>query len=116
MRASFLRALKLGDAGGDDRLVPVGCAGQEIERPADLFLFLAGRDIADRQRRRGDLAAGGVEGFEPVLISEMRGHSTASRRANPRSSNSRAIIAASIVLPTPTSSAIRSRTRDCRKP
>jgi hypothetical protein len=42
------------------------------------------------------------------------GHNTASRLARPRSSISRAIIAASIVLPTPTSSAISSRTGDCR--
>ncbi|OAI38631.1 hypothetical protein AYO38_09190 [bacterium SCGC AG-212-C10] len=38
------------------------------------------------------------------------GQSTASRRAMPRSSNSRAMRPASIVLPTPTSSAMRSRT------
>ena len=42
------------------------------------------------------------------------GHSTSIRRAIPRSTSSRAIIPASIVLPTPTSSAMRRRTGSSR--
>lgn len=49
------------------------------------------------------------------LIHRCAGVTTPSRLAIPRSSSSRAIIPASIVLPTPTSSAISKRTGSSRK-